>query len=323
MFDRAKLLPSNLPGVFALPPIPNDFDPNTATKAALLKHGLLWRRPAQHDHPAVIAAWNKAFSGGFHAKKHIVPSITPLANRIHKPVILTRPFDGPCAPSDRWSGAVVNNPWPGWTGNMTVTSYWRVPTVSMPTWPGNRGLWTSSSWIGIGNPDPNKVPTDLLLQAGVTHDVIDLSGTTKYYAWYAYDFEEHRLNDIMIRPGDEISSSVQYLPQSHQFYFSIYDSTTGQYSAMLVDLPKDREVATNTVEWIVEVPGGYINGNAIPNITPVRFDSAIGCNGEVVFATDGGCIVTVDKRDGKDVPVTQVAFESSLINTSVIVSLAT
>ena len=42
MFDRTMLLPTNLPVVFMLPPMPNDFDPNIATKTVLLKHGLHW-----------------------------------------------------------------------------------------------------------------------------------------------------------------------------------------------------------------------------------------------------------------------------------------
>ena len=51
MFERSKLMPTNLPDVFAFPPMPGDVDPNTALTITLIKHGLLWRRPTPEDHP--------------------------------------------------------------------------------------------------------------------------------------------------------------------------------------------------------------------------------------------------------------------------------
>jgi len=52
MFDRSKMGLTNVPGVFVFPPMPGDLDPNTALTITLIKHGILWRRPTEKDHPA-------------------------------------------------------------------------------------------------------------------------------------------------------------------------------------------------------------------------------------------------------------------------------
>src|ERR1700760_3755669 len=41
-----ELTPTNIPGAYLSPAIPEDFDPDAVSPAALIKHGLLWRRPA-------------------------------------------------------------------------------------------------------------------------------------------------------------------------------------------------------------------------------------------------------------------------------------
>src|SRR2546430_9814289 len=67
------LLATNLPGAFATPAPPADFNPATASAATLAKYGLLWRRPQQNEDPRVLAAWPKVFSRKWLAKDRIVP----------------------------------------------------------------------------------------------------------------------------------------------------------------------------------------------------------------------------------------------------------
>ena len=45
------LVATNLPGAFATPAPPADFNPATASAAALAKQGLLWRRPQPNEDP--------------------------------------------------------------------------------------------------------------------------------------------------------------------------------------------------------------------------------------------------------------------------------
>ncbi len=294
MFDRSKLLPTNVPGVFAFPPMPRDLDPNSAPTATMIKHGLLWRRPTEQDHPAMRSAWYRAFAEGLPAKEHAVPHITHLPKRIHKPSHFDKPLDGLCLPSPVWSGAVVRNPWPDWTGVRTVVGTWVVPTVSKPTWPaGIDGGWISSSWIGLGGYTEPKSASPLL-QAGVTHDV-DPSGIPNYYAWFAFDFAENKIDDFAIHAGDEVNFSVQYLPSGQTANLTFLNVNTGAYRAMMFGLD-NFHVPGLSVEWIVEVPGGgYDIGHVIPQMTPVTFNSAIACNGEVIFANSDRCLQLSDR----------------------------
>ena len=57
-----ELTPTNIPGAYVSPAIPEDFDPDAASPTALIKHGLLWRRPAADARPAHRAVWERAFS---------------------------------------------------------------------------------------------------------------------------------------------------------------------------------------------------------------------------------------------------------------------
>jgi hypothetical protein len=286
MFDRSKLLPTNLPDVFAFPPMPGDLDPNTASTTTLIKHGLHWRRPTEHDHPAVRSAWNRAFAAGLPAKKHVVSHITPLPKQIGRSSRLDDPIDT-CFRSDHWSGALTRDPWPNWSGVRTVVGTWVVPTVSKPTWnAGSDGQWISSSWIGLGGyqDDPSNLNPPLL-QAGITHEV-NQSDTPIYYAWYAFDIGENRIDNFVVRAGDEVNFSVQYQPNGQLANFTLLNVATGNYHPLAFGLDSNHIPGTS-VEWIVEVPGGGysdLGGKVIPQMTPVTFTSAIACNGEAILA---------------------------------------
>ena len=282
MFDRTRLIPTNRPEVFAFPAMPGDLDPNTALTNTMIKHGLLWRRPTQEDHPAVHAAWKRAFAPGV-AKKHVVSHITPLPERIHRPSPFAGPFDALCTASSSWSGARRRDPWPDWPGVRTVVGTWVVPTVSRPTWgAGADGKWISSSWIGLGG-DPEAVFSPPLLQAGITQDVDEL-GNPVYYAWYAFDFAEHKIDNFVVRAQDEVNFSVQYQPNGKWAIISGLNVTTGDYHPIAFPLD-DSHIPGSSVEWIVEVPGGgYAGDHVIPQMTPVMFTSAIACNGEVILS---------------------------------------
>ena len=67
-----ELTPTNIPGAYVSPAIPEDFDPDAASPTALIKHGLLWRRPAADARPAHRAVWERAFTSQSPAPDTIV-----------------------------------------------------------------------------------------------------------------------------------------------------------------------------------------------------------------------------------------------------------
>lgn len=173
---RARLpyptIPTNIQGVLATAPLPTDFNPRTASAPALLTHGLLWRRPAEHEGTVASRAWNRAFAKPWSPEKHVVPALKTHHGRRHR-----RPRSGMLQGSQtNWAGAVLDGTW------TTVSSYWVVPTVSKPKeTAGVGGGWDSSTWIGIDG----DFSSDDVLQAGTSQNV-DSHGNASYYAWFEW-----------------------------------------------------------------------------------------------------------------------------------------
>jgi len=100
------VIATNLPGVYASAPWSQDFDLSTASDATLLRNGLPFRRPEKNADPAIIRAWERAFSRKWLAKNRVVPHLQP---RVVKPRKRTRPIrqaNGNYA-SSNWSGAAL------------------------------------------------------------------------------------------------------------------------------------------------------------------------------------------------------------------------
>src|SRR5215469_8172248 len=151
-----NVIPTNVPGVFALPAPPEDLDPSTLSTAILKKYGVHWCRPKEGDHPAFQAAWKEFFSRRWRAQDCIVPHFEPQAGT-HRLTGLKKTEAGPYA-NTSWSGGVIQQ------GNwLNVVGYWLVPTVTEPSEPqGTEGGWSSGSWIGIDgyiNPEGQGIPT--------------------------------------------------------------------------------------------------------------------------------------------------------------------
>ncbi len=204
-----KLIPTSMPGVFTTPPLPDDFDPNSATRTSLISHGLLWRRPEAGDAPALRDAWGRAFARPWLAKDQIKPEFEPQIGKTHVRGKVTRLEDGSFS-NNRWSGGTIQGTWTG------VIGYWVVPTATKPGEPqGSEGGWNSSSWVGLDG----AYGSDDVLQAGVEQRV-DASGNASYVAWYewfgpnvpgapAY-INQTNIPNFAVSPGDTVYCSVQY-----------------------------------------------------------------------------------------------------------------
>ena len=116
---------TNIPGAFASPPLPREFDVQTASPSPLLKLGLLWRRPTEEDPPALQAAWERVFSREWRSEDRIVPHLEPQIGVTHN---LRRPAQGGDGryTSGQWAGAVTQGKW------TSVIGYWVIPRVYPP-----------------------------------------------------------------------------------------------------------------------------------------------------------------------------------------------
>lgn len=279
------LASTNMKGVFASPAPPDNFDPNTASAADLVKNGVLWRRPAATDNPALTEAWQKVFSRKWLAKDRIVPVSEPQVGKMH---ILKKP---PTKLSDgnyiggAWAGAGTFSGGP-WT---TIVGYWKVPTVSKPTEPaGAGGGWDSSSWLGIDGMDFTIVSSDVL-QAGV-QQAVDSAGKASYIAWYEWYAPptptsppyiwQTNIPNFPVSPGDQLYCSVQYVGKTAGTIYLAND-TTGKHFSITLAPPPGATFSGNTVEWIMEDPDGGEPGTALAKFTPVVFTSAMACNSTI------------------------------------------
>jgi hypothetical protein len=271
-----ELVPTALAGAFISPAPPDDFDPNTASPAALIKHGFLWRRPRPGDDPALHTAWERAFSRRWRAEDRLVPELEPQVGKTHQLKRAT-PAAGIDVNTNLWAGSVV----PGnWTG---VIGYWVIPAVTEPLQAqGTRGGWDSSSWVGIDG----VFDSDDVLQAGV-EQAIDVNGNAHYTAWYEwfapiqsgsppYVFQTNILN-FPVSPGQTIYCSVLYLSDhsAGQVYFA--NESTGQHFSITLAPPPGATFNGSSAEWIMEAPDGGEPTTSLPIFTPLTFTSAICC----------------------------------------------
>src|SRR5580658_4079577 len=136
--------PANVKGAYAGVAPADDFDPNTASAAALIKNGLLWRRPAATDSPALQAAWKKTFSRKWLAKDRVVPVLETQVGRSHQlRRALTKTSDGNYL-GYAWAGAATASGGP-YTG---IVANWVVPSVSKASEPASSAP-SYDSTVGI------------------------------------------------------------------------------------------------------------------------------------------------------------------------------
>ena len=283
-----ELVPTNLAGAFITPAPPADFDPNTASPAALIKHGFLWRRPGKEDDPTLCTAWERVFSRRWRAEDRLVPELEPQVGKTHNLRSAKRLDDGTFTTAN-WAGSVVPGKWTGAIG------FWAVPTATEPLEPqGTEGGWNSTSWVGIdGFGGSNDV-----LQAGVQQKV-DANGNAQYLAWYswfapqqsdlpAYIFQTNIMNFVVV-PGQTVYCSVQYVSNGTAGQVFFANESTGQHFPITLAPPPGATFSGSSAEWIMEAPGSGEPTSSLPMFTPVVFTSAVCCglNGTLDNPSDG------------------------------------
>jgi Peptidase A4 family len=278
------LIATNVKGVYAIPAPPDDFDPNKASEADLVKNGIHWRRPAATDNPALVKAWQRFFARKWIAKDRIVPHLAPQVGKTHvlrKP--LRRQADGNYL-GPAWAGAgFQGGSWSGVIGN------WVVPSVSKPSEPqGDEGGWNSASWIGIDGFDFT-IDSNDVLQAGIQQKV-DATGQASYVAWFEWYAPGHpppayiyttNFENFPVGPGQNIFCLVVLFPNAVGTAIGIIlfaNETTGQHVSLMLLAPPGAMAQGNTVEWVMEAPDFGEPNSSLPSFTPVVFTSAVASN---------------------------------------------
>ena len=270
-----ELVPTNIPGAYITPALPEDFDPQTASQAALIKLGLPWRRPADDSNPAHRAVWEHVFSRRWSPADRLIPRFEPQVgithNLRHEPKRLA---DGSYTSSE-WSGSVVGGTW------TSAMGMWTIPSVTELTDPqGTEGGWNSSSWVGLdGAYGSNDV-----LQAGVEQRV-SASGVPSYLAWYEWFAPpiegsppyvyQMPIPDFSVSPGQTVFCAVGYVNNQTAGNILFFNFTTGHHFGITLAPPKNATFSGNTAEWIMEAPDGGIPISSLPAFTPVVFTDAV------------------------------------------------
>jgi hypothetical protein len=304
-----ELHPTNLTGAFTSPAPPDDLDPHQASAATLVKHGILWKRPRRGDDPRLVRAWQEVFSRKWSAKNRIVPISEPQTGKTHVLRALKKTADTGYT-SDNWSGGVIQGQW------STALGFWTIPTVSKPESQGTDGEWNSSSWIGIDGFGSNDV-----LQAGIQQRVT-AGGQAEYvvwYEWYAppqanspgYVWQTNIAN-FPVGPGQQVFCSVQYMKNKTAGYLYFANEATGQHFSIILAPPPGANFNGDSMEWIIEAPDGGEPSAPLPDFTPIRFTTALGCNanGSVVGNPEAGEYINI-VYDGK--ALTSVTLGDDLV----------
>ncbi len=211
---------------------------------------------------AILAAVGLAMAPGpAPAAQRTAPSL-----RIHGPIEVQRRDDGSLARGPR--NEFITSNWAGYaigryrTGqNYTSThATWVVPTVTFgPTQSGTSEEY-SATWVGIGGFCLNALCTRVdrtLIQLG-TSQYVSSSGATSYFAWYEMLPQAPVTITVAVKPGDQITASLQCVSacsaKTQGWQLSMTNNSTGQtwsqnftYSSSLA-----------SADWIEEAP--YSNG---------------------------------------------------------------
>jgi hypothetical protein len=299
------LIPTNLKGAYAMPGPPDNFDPNTATEAELIKHGVFWPRPRATDHPFLKRAWETLYSPK-RKIEWIAPRLEPQVGKTHisrKP--LRQVAEGNFV-NTAWSGAGIRGGGP-WN---RVFGQWVIPSVSQPSEPqGLEGGWNSSSWVGLDGFDLDIVSNDVL-QAGVEQSV-DAQGNASFVAWFEWFAPEQsgspgyifqvNVPGVAVGPGQMVFCLVNYIalfPVGNFGNVIFLNMMTNQAFGVLLAPPPGATASGNTIEWIMEAPDGGEPISALPRFTPVVFLPALGNGANGVADPANGDTVNIEDDSG-------------------------
>jgi hypothetical protein len=309
-------LPTNLEGVYALPPPPENFYPLTANNRILKMYGLP-SRPDAKKNPQALRAWKRALS------RPIGRFIQPVFTAVPE---VTRGRPRPRGPGSTfnagstWAGCILSgNNW------ATVWARWTVPMVIPPANPGSQTEWQCSTWVGIDS----SLPDNDILQAG-THQGIAGSGEVfvgTSYAWWEWFVDEKNAppeqlitgrcgTNFPIGFGDTVDVLVGGSDQGGYIQFS--NVSRSLYTAFAVPIPANAVFKGNFIEWILEQPLTQLAGATtktrlpLPDFGTVTFHNAGGCSVEKENGNPQNGTTTTITDDNGDALTSEALGDSSV-----------
>jgi len=304
IFDEAEfrqalpfeVLPTNVPGVFDVPPPPPGFDPRTATAEELRRAGMRWRRSVANRNPIARALWERATSRSeAPAGKTVAPHRPPR----HPMLPARRRRRSPDESQFSWAGAVV--PTGSWTA---VSGLWVVPTLNQGSQPATTITypngdyftgWWLSTWLGLDGYAPN-ISNDVL-QIGIAQQ-IDENNNAYAWAWYEWWLETppegspdyvnaQTVKSLKVAPGDTIFAIVSYVNSmaGQVTLFNLSQLAADNYTLgpdnhvnKVLAPPPTADFNGSSAEWIAEDPSGGEPAYTLAGFTPIDFTGALACN---------------------------------------------
>jgi hypothetical protein len=258
---------TNNPDIFAFPAPPVDFDPTTASTAALQCYGFPLP-PDPTRYPNEYQQWVQVVQS---AKEYVLPSFT-----LHPDISHNN------ATTANWSGTVVTAPINGPAPTTTFTGasgIWAVPDVATST-----QTSYSNTWVGLDgtlNQQVEQIGTEQDAFPGSCGTFGCYASSTRYYAWVElFPDPEQQINGFTVSPGDQIYASVGYYPQMNNLDFVMFNVTTQQFT--MFQWAAKYGAPGISAEWVQERPTVNNVLPALANFGKVEMDVLI------ATTSDGG-----------------------------------
>lgn len=276
-------------------PLPDDFDPSTATARQLTAYRLP-RRPDAEEEPELRALWDSTMARTkvwitpeFDHREHI--SHGPARNRRGRSV--TQAETGATgianATSNNWSGAMHFAP----SGKpyRFVGGQWTVPSPNTP----DTGSFFASEWVGIDGWNSNDV-----LQAGTETAIAKFFffTVTQVYAWWEwFPAGEVKIDNLPVSPGDVMYCLICADSTTHATV-SYSNQSQGVGTRFDITAPSGTSLTGNVAEWVVERPtvGGSVA--SLTDYAACYFDECIAGGSLNVNNLSGASLITMTGTGG-------------------------
>ena len=280
--------------ILGLGPLPEGFDPMTASARQLAAYRLPLRPDAKKE-PHLRALWDRAISRTrlwitpeFEHREHITRG--PARGAGGKALGARSAKAGVSnATSNNWSGAAVFSPAGKPYG--FVGGQWTVPSPNSQA----DGAYYASEWVGIDGWNSSDV-----LQAGTETQITKVFFITikQVYAWWEwFPAGEVRINNLPVSAGDVMYCLICADTASHAtVYFT--NQSQGVGTRFEITPPSGTRLTGNVAEWIVERP---TVGGSVANLTDYAacyFDECIAGGSGRVDNLSGAMLITMTGTGG-------------------------
>jgi Peptidase A4 family len=285
------LLPTNLDGVRLFPPLPDGFDPLTATQESLIAHGIFLPRPDVKSEPGRLAKWYRIV-GRMPRGTAAAKQLAEYSQRFEPQKGLTHYLRNPRRVTDafytsnNWNGLQATGNWNAASALITVPNF-VVPFDYAPN--NSTGGFDASMWVGLdGGITAQNTGSNDVLQTGISCHVDAATGAATYLAWFEWFVTDYSVPGqpdyvfqtnlpVPVNPGDQILLFVGYDGQGSGFFFfqntsdplTPWPTLSGTLAA-----PIGADANGSTVEWIVETPTFFVNGVESLGVLPL-FGAAV------------------------------------------------